>query len=54
MDSNNNLIGNIYNKFFNLYQPNGNITLDSYLPFSPDLNIILKIEEIERKFNHIN
>lgn len=54
MDSNNNLIGNIYNKFFNLYQPNGNILLDSYLPFSPDLNIILKIEEIERKFNNFN
>lgn len=51
MDSNNNLIGNIYNKYFNLYQPNG-ISLQSYLQFSPDINIILKIEEYERKFNN--
>lgn len=51
MDSNNDLIGNIYNKYFNLYQPNG-ISLQSYLQFSPDINIILKIEEYERKFNN--
>jgi hypothetical protein len=50
MDSNNQLIGTIYNKYFNLYQPNNNVAITSYLPYTPDVNIILKIEEVERKF----
>lgn len=53
MDSNNQLIGTIYNKYFNLYQPNNNIPITSYLPFSPDVNIILKIEEIDKKFTDL-
>lgn len=52
MDSNNKLIGAVYNNYFNLYQPE-NMKLTSYFPFMPDLNIILKIEEIEKKFNNI-
>jgi hypothetical protein len=52
MDSNNQLIGTIYNTYFSLYQPY-NISLTSYLPFMPDLNIILKIEEVDKKFNNV-
>jgi len=65
MDSNNQLIGTIYNKYFNLYQPNSynyyynskdndtSVALTSYLPFLPDVNIILKIEELGKKFNNL-
>jgi len=49
-DSNNQLLGKIYSKFFNLYQPNNNVELTSYLPFLPDLNMVLKIEELDKKF----
>jgi len=52
MDSNNQLIGSIYNQFFNLYQPN-NVSINSYLQFQPDLNIILKIEEVDKKYTDI-
>jgi len=52
MDSNNVLIGQVYKDYFNLYQPTYE-ALTSYLPFMPDLNIILKIEEIDKKFNNI-
>lgn len=48
LDSNNKQIGEIYNSHFNLYEPN-NISINSYLNTSPDVNIILKIEEINRK-----
>lgn len=53
MDSNNQLIGTIYNKYQNLYYPTNNIPLTSYLPFLPDVNIILKLEEVDKKFNNI-
>lgn len=53
MDSNNQPIGTIYNKYFNLYQPNNNVSLTSYLPFVPDVNIILKIDEIDKKFSNL-
>jgi hypothetical protein len=53
MDSNNQLIGTIYNKYFNLYKPNNDVALSSYLPFLPDVNIILKIEEVDKKFNNL-
>jgi len=68
MDSNNQLIGTIYNSYFNLYQPSNtlyqpttpniiqpttNISITSYLPFSPDINIILKIEELDKKFTDL-
>jgi hypothetical protein len=50
MDSNNVQIGLIYNKYLNLYQPNDGVLLTSYLAFLPDINIILKIEEVDKKF----
>ena len=53
MDSNYQLIGTIYNKFFNLYKPNNNVSINSYLQYQPDLNIILKIEEVDKKFTNI-
>jgi len=52
MDSNNQLIGTVYNKYFTLYKPD-NISLTSYFSFMPDLNIILKIEEVDKKFKNI-
>jgi len=84
LDSNGQLLGNIYNKFFNLYSPNnyysyfknqlntllnqGSITqididimqkkynntfpILAYLPYYPDLNIIIKIEELDRKVDY--
>ena len=52
MDSNNLLIGEIYKLFPNLYNPN-NISILSYLPFNPEIIIILKIEEVVKKFNNI-
>jgi len=51
-DSNNKLIGTVYNNNFNLYKPN-NVSILSYLEFQPDLNIILKIEEIDKKYTDI-
>jgi hypothetical protein len=53
MDSNNQQIGTIYNKYFNLYKPTNNVALTSYLPFVPDVNIILKIDEIDKKFSNL-
>lgn len=53
MDSNNQLIGTIYNKYQNMYKPTNNIPLTSYLPFLPDVNIILKIEEVDKKFTNL-
>jgi hypothetical protein len=53
MDSNNKLIGTIYNSYFNLYQPKNDVPITSYLPFSPDVNIILKIEEVDKKFTDL-
>lgn len=53
MDSNNQLIGSIYNKYQNLYNPTNNISLTSYLPFFPDVNIILKLEEVDKKFTNL-
>jgi len=52
MDSTNTQIGTIYNSYRNLYTPT-DISIQSYLPFIPDLNIILKIEEVDKKFNDI-
>ena len=51
MDSKNQLIGTIYNNFFNLYKPNNDVAITSYLQSSPDVNLILKIEEVDRKVN---
>jgi hypothetical protein len=53
MDSNNQLIGSIYNKYQNLYNPTNNVPLTSYLPFLPDVNIILKFEEVDKKFTNL-
>jgi len=53
MDSNNQLIGTIYNKYQNMYTPTNNVPLTSYLPFLPDVNIILKIEEVDKKFTNL-
>lgn len=53
MDSNNQLIGSIYNKYQNLYNPTNNVSLTSYLPFLPDVNIILKLEEVDKKFTNL-
>jgi len=53
MDSNNKQIGLIYDKFKNLYNPNNNVSILSYLPFSPEVSIILKIDEIIKKFTNI-
>jgi hypothetical protein len=53
MDSNNQLIGSIYNKYQNLYNPTNNVLLTSYLPFLPDVNIILKFEEVDKKFTNL-
>ena len=53
MDSNNQLIGSIYNKYQNLYNPTNNVPLTSYLPFLPDVNIIIKLEEVDKKFTNL-
>jgi hypothetical protein len=78
LDSNNQLIGGIYNNFLNLYSPNNyysyfenylikknlsnstlttiknkydnSMVITSYLPYYPDLSIIIKLEEVDRKF----
>ena len=80
MDSNNQLIGTIFNNYFNLLSPNNyysyfekilskknlsqtvintiknkydnNVSILSYLPYYPELSIIIKIEEIDPKFQH--
>ena len=49
LDSNYEQVGTIYNKFFNLYQPINLLSINSYLPNAPDVTIIMKIEQIERK-----
>ena len=53
MDSNNKLIGNMYKNFNNLYKPNNNVDILSYLPFAPEVSIILKIDEITKKFTNL-
>jgi hypothetical protein len=53
MDSNNKLIGNMYKNFNNLYKPNNNVNILSYLPFAPEVSIILKIDEITKKFTNL-
>jgi len=50
MDSNNNLIGSIYQNYTNLYNPT-DVSLLSYLPFYPEVSIILKIDELNKKFD---
>lgn len=54
MDSNNELIGSIYKNHKNLYNPDNNVSILSYLPFAPEVSIILKIDEITKKFTNIN
>lgn len=49
LDSNYMLIGNVYNKYSYFLKPLSGISILSYLPFNPDLTIILKIDEIQRK-----
>lgn len=49
LDSNYEQVGNVYNNYFNLYQPNNSMNIKSYLPNAPDITIIMKIEQIERK-----
>ena len=51
LDSNNDIVGTIYDKYFNLYKPNNNISIRAYLPYYPDICMILKIDEIDRKLN---
>jgi len=53
MDSNNKLIGSMYKDYKNLYNPNNDVSILSYLPFSPEVSIILKIDEITKKFNDL-
>jgi hypothetical protein len=49
LDSNYEQVGSVYNNYFNLYQPNNSMNIKSYLPNTPDVTIIMKIEQIERK-----
>ena len=49
LDSNYDQVGAIYNKFFNLYKPSNSLSINSYLPNAPDITIVMKIEQIERK-----
>jgi hypothetical protein len=53
MDSNNKLIGSMYKEHKNLYNPNNDVSILSYLPFSPEVSIILKIDEINKKFTNL-
>ena len=53
-DSNNELIGSIYKNHKNLYNPDNNVSILSYLPFAPEISMILKIDEINKKFTNIN
>ena len=39
MDSNNKLIGSIYKDHKNLYNPDNNVSILSYLPFAPEVSI---------------
>ena len=48
LDSHNEQVGLIYNKYFNLYKPHSS-GINSYLVNCPDVIIIMKIEQIERK-----
>jgi hypothetical protein len=48
LDTNYQILGAIYNSYFNLYNP-APMSILSYLQHSPDLIIILKIEEETRK-----
>lgn len=51
LDTNYQVLGNIYNSYFNLYNPSP-MSILSFLQYSPDLIIILKIEEQERKLKN--
>ena len=53
MDSNNKLIGTIYKDHKNLYNPDNDVSILSYLPFAPEVSIILKIDEITKKFSNL-
>ena len=53
MDSNNKLIGSMYKEHKNLYNPDNNVSILSYLPFAPEVSIILKIDEITKKFTNL-
>ena len=46
MDSNNKLIGSIYKDHKNLYNPDNNVSILSYLPFVPEVSIILGVEKV--------
>ena len=49
LDSNYEQVGTVYSKYFNLYKPSNDMSVKSYLPNIPDITIIMKIEQIERK-----
>ena len=49
LDSNYEQVGIVYSKYFNLYKPSNDMSVKSYLPNVPDVTIIMKIEQIERK-----
>ena len=49
LDSNYDQVGTVYSKYFNLYKPSTTMSVKSYLPNIPDITIIMKIEQIERK-----
>lgn len=53
MDSNNKLIGSMYKDHKNLYNPDNDVSILSYLPFAPEVSIILKIDEITKKFTDL-
>lgn len=53
MDSNNKLVGSMYEEHKNLYNPDNNVNILSYLAFSPEVYIILKIDEIIKKFTNL-
>ena len=49
LDSNYEQVGTVYSKYFNLYKPSSTMSVKSYLPNIPDVTIIMKIEQIERR-----
>ena len=49
LDSNYKVVGEIYNKYPTLYKPSLFNDIKSFLPNSPEMTIIMQIEEIERK-----
>lgn len=51
LDSNYEQVGTIYSKYFNLYQPYNSMSVKCYLPNVPDVTIVMKIEQIDRKNN---